>query len=56
MTELELLGPRAHGEPCGRAVLKPRPKIFQVDEVLDIPLSGQGEHLWLWVGKTRSEH
>ncbi|WP_417788437.1 tRNA pseudouridine(13) synthase TruD [Stutzerimonas xanthomarina] len=24
---------------------------FQVDEVLDIPLSGEGEHLWLWVEK-----
>lgn len=51
MTELELLGPRAHGEPCGRAVLKATAEDFQVDEVLDIPLSGQGEHLWLWVEK-----
>ena len=24
---------------------------FQVDEVLDIPLAGEGEHLWLWVEK-----
>ena len=51
MTELELLGPRAHGEPCGRAVLKAVAEDFQVDEVLDIPLSGDGEHLWLWVEK-----
>lgn len=51
MTELELLGPRAHGEPCGTAVLKAVAEDFQVDEVLDIPLSGQGEHLWLWVEK-----
>ncbi|MNO79153.1 tRNA pseudouridine synthase D [compost metagenome] len=51
MTELELLGPRAHGEPCGRAVLKAVAEDFQVDEVLDIPLEGEGEHLWLWVEK-----
>ncbi|MFZ5957260.1 tRNA pseudouridine(13) synthase TruD [Pseudomonas knackmussii] len=51
MTELELLGPRAHGEPCGQAVLKAVAEDFQVDEVLDIPLSGDGEHLWLWVEK-----
>ena len=51
MTEFELLGPRAHGEPCGTAVLKAVAEDFQVDEVLDIPLSGQGEHLWLWVEK-----
>ncbi|MFG0382051.1 tRNA pseudouridine(13) synthase TruD [Pseudomonas sp. zbq_18] len=51
MTELQLLGPRAHGEPCGTAVLKAVAEDFQVDEVLEIPLSGQGEHLWLWVEK-----
>jgi len=51
MTELELLGPRASGEPLGTAVLKAVAQDFQVDEVLDIPLSGQGEHLWLWVEK-----
>ena len=51
MTELQLLGPRAHGEACGRAVLKATAEDFQVDEVLDIPLAGEGEHLWLWVEK-----
>ncbi|WDY56883.1 tRNA pseudouridine(13) synthase TruD [Pseudomonas sp. PSKL.D1] len=51
MTELELLGPRASGESLGAAVLKAVADDFQVDEVLDIPLSGQGEHLWLWVEK-----
>ena len=51
MTELELLGPRAHGEACGTAVLKATAEDFQVDEVLEIPLSGEGEHLWLWVEK-----
>lgn len=51
LSEAQLLGPRAHGEPCGRAVLKATAEDFQVDEVLDIPLTGQGEHLWLWVEK-----
>ncbi len=51
MTEDQLLGPRAHGGPCGSAVLKAVAEDFQVDEVLDIPLSGEGEHLWLWVEK-----
>lgn len=45
--ELDLLGPRAHGAACGEAVLKAVAEDFQVDEVLDIPLSGEGEHLWL---------
>ncbi|UVE16663.1 tRNA pseudouridine(13) synthase TruD [Pseudomonas sp. LS44] len=51
MNELELLGPRAYGDAPGRAVLKATAEDFQVDEVLDIPLSGTGEHLWLWVEK-----
>jgi len=51
MNEFDLLGPRAHGEPCGTAVLKAVAEDFQVDEVLDIPLAGEGEHLWLWVEK-----
>ena len=51
MTEEQLLGPRAHGLPCGQAVLKAVAEDFQVDEVLDIELSGVGEHLWLWVEK-----
>lgn len=51
MTEFELLGPSAHGAPCGQAVLKATAEDFQVNEVLDIPLSGAGEHLWLWVEK-----
>jgi len=51
MTEDQLLGPQAHGGPCGSAVLKGVAEDFQVDEVLDIPLSGEGEHLWLWVEK-----
>jgi tRNA pseudouridine13 synthase len=51
MTEFELLGPRAAGDSLGSAVLKACAEDFQVDEVLDIPLSGEGEHLWLWVEK-----
>ncbi|MGE8362478.1 tRNA pseudouridine(13) synthase TruD [Pseudomonas sp.] len=51
MTELDLLGPRAHGAACGSAVLKAVAEDFQVDEALDIPLAGEGEHLWLWVEK-----
>ncbi|TBU99986.1 tRNA pseudouridine(13) synthase TruD [Stutzerimonas kirkiae] len=51
MTEQQLLGPWAHGGPCASAVLKESAEDFQVDEVLDIPLAGEGEHLWLWVEK-----
>ena len=51
MTEIELLGPCAYGAPLGQAVLKATAEDFQVDEVLDIPLTGSGEHLWLWVEK-----
>jgi hypothetical protein len=51
MNELQLLGPRAYGEPLGSAVLKAIAEDFQVDEVLDIPFSGDGEHLWIWVEK-----
>lgn len=51
LDELALLGPTAWGEPCGTAVLKHTAEDFQVNEVLDIPLSGSGEHLWLWVEK-----
>jgi tRNA pseudouridine13 synthase len=51
MTEAQLLGPCAYGQALGSAVLKASAEDFQVDEVLDIPLSGVGEHLWLWVEK-----
>jgi len=51
MLEAELLGPRAWGEPCGAAVLKAAPEDFRVTEVLDIELSGEGEHLWLLLEK-----
>ncbi|MFT0211129.1 tRNA pseudouridine(13) synthase TruD [Pseudomonas sp. F1_0610] len=51
MTELELLGPYAFGVPSAKAILKATPADFQVEEQLDIALSGEGEHLWLWVEK-----
>lgn len=51
MKEIELLGPTAWAESCGNAQLKAIAEDFQVDEVLDIPLTGEGEHLWLWVEK-----
>jgi tRNA pseudouridine13 synthase len=51
MNELQLLGPRAYGDALGTAVLKAIAEDFQVDEVLDIPFSGDGEHLWIWVEK-----
>lgn len=51
MNELQLLGPKAYDEPCGTALLKAVAEDFQVDEVLDIPLLGEGEHLWFWVEK-----
>ena len=51
MNDFDLLGPRAYGDALGSAVLKAVAEDFQVDEVLDIPLSGDGEHLWLWVEK-----
>lgn len=51
MNEAQLLGPCAYGQALGSAVLKASAEDFQVDEVLDIPLSGTGEHLWLWVEK-----
>lgn len=51
MNEEQLLGPCAWGPPCGQALLKASAEDFQVNEVLDIPLSGEGEHLWLWIEK-----
>ena len=47
----DLLGPLAWGAPCGRAVLKSSPEDFRVTEIMDIELSGAGEHLWLLIEK-----
>lgn len=51
MNEIDLLGVTAWSNPCGTAQLKAIAEDFQVDEVLDIPLTGEGEHLWLWIEK-----
>tara|TARA_R110001599_G_scaffold57631_1_gene158535 strand:+ start:54919 stop:55995 length:1077 start_codon:yes stop_codon:yes gene_type:complete len=51
IASVDLLGPLAWGEPCGRAVLKASPEDFRVTEVMDIELSGAGEHLWLLIEK-----
>ncbi len=50
MTHMAQL-PYAYGGPLGCAQLKQQPADFQVEEVLSYPLTGQGEHLWLWVEK-----
>lgn len=42
---------RAYGEPLTEAALKTEPQDFVVEEVLGFELSGEGEHLWLWIEK-----
>ncbi len=41
----------AYGKPLASAVVRSTPEDFQVDELLDIPLSGSGEHHWLHIQK-----
>ncbi len=41
----------AYGKPQCSAVLKLHPEDFIVEEKIAYPLSGQGEHLWVWVEK-----
>ncbi|MBD3611360.1 MAG: tRNA pseudouridine(13) synthase TruD [Hydrogenovibrio crunogenus] len=41
----------AYGRPENTAVLKAEPADFQVDEHIAYTLSGEGEHLWVWVQK-----
>lgn len=43
---------RAHGPPVFTGLIKQRPGDFIVDEILDVGLSGDGEHDWLRVRKT----
>ena len=50
MTEQQLLGASLYS-PLASAVLKDEPSDFQVYEVLDIPFTGQGEHVWLLIEK-----
>ncbi len=40
-----------YGGQCASAVLRHQPEDFQVGEMLDIPLSGAGEHHWLHIQK-----
>ncbi|SDU12003.1 tRNA pseudouridine13 synthase [Halopseudomonas salegens] len=46
-----MLGPRAWGGPCGQARLKASADDFCVTEVLNLELSGSGEHVWLLLEK-----
>ena len=41
--------PRAYGGPVGSALLKKENRDFVVTELFDRALSGEGEHLYLWV-------
>lgn len=43
--------PYAYGAPSAQARLKSEPADFQVEETIAFSLSGEGEHLWLWVEK-----
>ncbi len=51
MNDLELLEPARLRRSFGQRRPEGHCQDFQVDEVLDIPLTGEGEHLWLWVEK-----
>ncbi len=42
---------RAYGAPCANGVVRYQPEDFQVDELLEIPLTGSGEHHWLHIQK-----
>lgn len=46
--------PLAFAEPLGQAQLKSIPQDFVVEETLAYPLSGQGEHLYLYLRKTNA--
>ncbi|MDX1795253.1 MAG: tRNA pseudouridine(13) synthase TruD [Hydrogenovibrio sp.] len=41
----------AYGKPVSQAKLKARPEDFIVEERIAYDLSGEGEHLWIWVEK-----
>ncbi len=46
--------PRAHGAPLFQGLIKQTPSDFKVDEIIDIDLSGDGEHDWLRIRKTNA--
>ena len=39
-------------EPAESGLLRVAPADFRVEEICDVDLSGEGEHVWLWVEKT----
>lgn len=43
--------PYAYGVPNAQARIKSEPADFQVEETIAYSLSGEGEHLWLWLEK-----
>jgi tRNA pseudouridine13 synthase len=43
--------PFAYGQPCAQAKLKSQPADFIVEEQIAFDLTGQGEHLWVWLEK-----
>jgi tRNA pseudouridine13 synthase len=53
MTSVTLIDslPFAQGQPYVKGRIRTSPEDFQVREVLDFPLDGSGEHVWLWVRK-----
>lgn len=50
----ETVFPVAHGDALTQAKLKSIPQDFIVEETLAFPLSGQGEHLYLYLRKTNA--
>ncbi|WP_111496672.1 tRNA pseudouridine(13) synthase TruD [Marinobacter bohaiensis] len=51
MTAWRLDWPTAHGERLGTAVLRATPEDFRVEEIVESPFSGDGEHLCLYLEK-----
>ncbi len=49
--ETYFLWPQVAAPPLDRARLRTTPEDFVVEEVMGFPLSGEGEHVWLWVEK-----
>jgi tRNA pseudouridine13 synthase len=52
MTKYSLELPYAHGLNRSRVDFKIQPADFLVEEELGFELTGQGEHLWVWIEKT----
>jgi len=44
----------ANQKPSLKGILKSLPEDFKVTEVMDVELSGEGEHYWLDISKTKS--